>query len=93
MTYWSHASNLVAGDTNETSDIFVYDRQTGISERVSVSSTGEQANNHSFDPSISADGRYVAYETPASNLVADDTNGGSDIFVFDRQTHTTERYG
>jgi archaellum component FlaF (FlaF/FlaG flagellin family) len=92
VTYNSDASNLVPGDTNEASDIFVFDRQTRATERVSVASDGTEANGGSgFDYDISADGRYVAYWSDASNLVPADTNGFADVFVFDRQTSTTER--
>ncbi len=89
--FQSHASNLVAGDTNDWPDIFVHDRQTGGVERVSVASEGTQANGSSYSPSISSDGRYVAFMSQATNLVAGDTNDESDIFVHDRQTGTTER--
>src|SRR4051794_34670593 len=60
-------------------------------ERVSVASDGTEGNSGSFEPAISADGRFVAYTSVASNLVPEDTNGTDDIFVFDRQTNTIER--
>src|SRR5690349_979425 len=91
VAFESAATNLVGGDTNTDLDIFVHDFQTGVTERVSVTSVGGQANAHSFMPSISADGRYVAFESMASNLVGGDTNGREDVFVHDRQTGTTER--
>jgi len=92
VVFSSSASNLVPGDTNNVSDIFVADLSTGTIERVSVASDGTEANaGSSFAASISADGRYVAYYSSASNLVAGDTNGADDVFVFDRQTHTTTR--
>ncbi|MBR1231965.1 Calx-beta domain-containing protein [Bradyrhizobium sp. AUGA SZCCT0182] len=91
VTYFSLASNLVDGDTNGNYDVFVFDRETGTNERISVSSTGEQGNGTSFSPDISADGRYVTYYSDASNLVDGDTNGTNDIFVFERETATTER--
>ena len=72
-------------------DIFVRDRSSGTTELVSVSSAGEQANGDSGDPSISADGRFVAFASGASNLVAGDTNGTWDIFVRDRKRGTTRR--
>src|SRR5207253_1163244 len=87
----SDASNLVAGDTNAARDIFIRDTQTGSTTRLSVDSAGAQSNGASYWPSISVDGRYVAFESYASNLVAGDTNGAGDIFVRDRQTNTTER--
>ncbi|ARV57483.1 hypothetical protein BZZ01_01495 [Nostocales cyanobacterium HT-58-2] len=91
VAFESYASNLVADDTNNFVDIFVYDTQTLTTNRVSVDSQGNQGNNASFSPSISADGRYVAFDSLASNLVADDTNNTRDIFVYDIQTRTTNR--
>ena len=91
VAFQSFAANLVAGDTNGVADVFVRDRQTGTTERVSVSSGGAQGNGFSFDPAISADGRWVAFASTATNLVAGDTNGFTDVFVHDRQTGTTER--
>ncbi len=91
VAFESVASNLVGGDTNGLDDIFVRDRQTGTTERVSVATGGGQANGHSFEPAISADGRFVAFYSEATNLVSGDTNGADDIFVHDRQTGTTER--
>ena len=72
-------------------DVFVRDRQTGTTRRVSVGSGGVQGNGLSFGPAISADGRFVAFESDATNLVPGDTNDASDIFVRDRQTGTTRR--
>jgi len=86
VAFRSDALNLVAGDTNGFDDIFVRDRLTGATERVSVESTGAQANSYSFSASISADGRYVAIWSLASNLVTGDSNGAADIFVRDRGT-------
>ena len=78
--------------TNGTPDIFVHDRQTGSTTRVSVDSAGGQGNDESlYDPALSADGRYVAFYSTASNLVLGDTNGAWDIFVHDRQTGSTMR--
>ena len=91
VAFQSYADNLVPGDTNEQPDIFVRDRQTGTTERVNVAADGTQANDYSYSSSISADGRYVAFSSRASNLVPDDTNEQWDIFVRDRQTGTTER--
>jgi len=91
VTFTSYASNLIADDTNYKADIFVHDRQTGLTERVSVDSAGVEANNESSNPSISADGRYVAFRSPASNLVTGDTGGYIDVFVHDLQTGLTER--
>ncbi|MEU0879189.1 hypothetical protein ABZ345_11375 [Lentzea sp. NPDC005914] len=91
VAFWSSASDLVAGDTNRVSDVFVRDRQTGETTRVSVDSAGVQGDNVSRNPSISADGRYVAFESFATNLVAEDTLGHWDVFVHDRQTGATTR--
>jgi Tol biopolymer transport system component len=91
VAFRSDASNLVPDDTNGYSDMFVHDRVTGQTERVSVSSQGVQGNGDSFSPSISADGRFVAFWSDASNFVPDDTNGQIDIFVHDRVTGQTER--
>jgi Tol biopolymer transport system component len=91
VAFVSAATNLVSGDTNNVADIFVHDRQTGQTTRVSVASDGTQANNQSSDPSISSNGRYVAFASLASNLVSGDTNGAWDVFVHDRQTGETTR--
>ena len=90
VAFASSASNLVAGDTNHADDVFVHDRRTGTTQRVSVDSSGAEANDGVLRPSISADGRYVVFDSIASNLVAGDTNGMFDVFVRDRQTGTTE---
>src|SRR3990170_4042101 len=91
VAFASYASNLVSGDTNDWDDIFVHDRQTGSTQRVSVASDGSQGNRDSYCSSISADGRYVAFDSYASNLVSGDTNSSWDIFVHDRQTGSTQR--
>jgi Tol biopolymer transport system component len=89
--FYSDASNLVSGDTNDARDVFVRDRQTGETSRASVGASGAQADGDSFEPSLSADGRFVAFSSAASNLVAGDTNGADDVFVRDRQANTTTR--
>ena len=91
VAFTSAASNLVPGDTNGKSDVFVHDRQTGVTERVSVDSSGNQGNDGNYDSAISGDGRYVAFTSVTSNLVPGDTNGEMDVFVHDRQTGVTER--
>ena len=91
VAFQSLASDLVANDTNNTSDVFVRDLPTGATERVSVNSSEAQADNWSAGPSISSDGRFVAFESIATNLVANDTNGSRDVFVRDLQTGTTQR--
>ena len=94
VTFASAASNLVENDVNGNTDVFVHDSLTGITELVSVSSTGEQAFGQSAIPKISADGRFILFSSPASNLVPDDTNfafSAFDVFMHDRQTGVTER--
>jgi len=88
----SRASNLVPGDTNGRWDTFVHDRMTGLTEIVSVNSSGRFGNDDSQgNTSISADGRHVAYLSAARNLVPGDTNWSNDAFVHDRLTRRTIR--
>jgi Tol biopolymer transport system component len=89
VAFDSDASNLVSGDTNLTSDVFVYDRVAKKMTRVSVSSQGAQGDNASTWPSISADGRYVAFTSGATTLVAG-ADTGSNVFVHDLRTGKTE---
>jgi len=91
IAFMSDASNLVSGDTNGKSDVFLLDTQTNSTTRVSVDSSGVQGNSPSAFPSISADGRYVAFVSNASNLVNGDTNVKTDVFVRDTQTNSTTR--
>ena len=91
VAFQSASTNLVSNDTKGFSDIFVHDLRTGETERVSVSSQGEEGNNDSVNPSISADGRYVAFMSYASNLVDGDESGFQDVFVYDRETDKIER--
>lgn len=93
VAFRSEADDLVPGDSNGSWDIFVRDRVAGTTERVSVSSSGEQAYHHSAEPSISDDGRFVAFRSTASTLVPDDSNQRADIFVHDRLTGQTARVG
>ena len=86
VAFYSDASNLVPGDTNGVRDVFVYDQQADTIERVSIATDGTEGNGISTNPTLSADGRYVAFSSCASNLVAGDTNGVGDTFVYDRQT-------
>lgn len=91
VAFASDAANLVAGDTNGSADVFVHDGQTGTTARVSVTSAGGQVDGHSRAPSLSADGRFVAFESRAAGLVPGDTNGETDVFVRDMEDGTTER--
>jgi len=91
VAFLSGASNLVPGDTNQLEDIFVRDRLAGVTRRVSVSTSGAQANDYSHVVNISGSGRYITFVTSASNLVSGDTNGESDVFVHDLRAGTTSR--
>ncbi|MGZ5345297.1 MAG: TolB family protein [Actinomycetota bacterium] len=92
VAFDSGASDLVAGDTNTHYDVFVHDRTTGKTERVSVRSNGNEGNGESYyNVDISADGRFVTFSSDATNLVPGDTNGATDVFVRDRQTGKTTR--
>src|SRR5262249_41454735 len=85
------ASNLAAGDTNAASDVFFRDRWSGTTERVSIGPNGEEGDSASAKPAPSPDGRYVAFQSRATNFVPGDTNLTSDIFVRDRANATIER--
>lgn len=93
VAFVSASPNLVPGDTNATNDVFVRDRLTGQTTRVSVSSSGSQANANSLAADLSADGRFVVFTSAASNLVLGDTNNAPDVFCHDRLTATTTRVG
>jgi hypothetical protein len=90
VAFYSYASNLVPGDSNLRPDVFVRDRQTGTTELVSVAVGGGVGNYDSFISSISADGRFVAFGSYATDLVLGST-GGFNVFIRDRQDGTTER--
>ena len=94
VAFNSSAQNMLPTtepDTNKVQDIFVRDMVTGEMERVSVGLNGAQANGDSVRPEMRGNGRFVAFESSASNLVAGDGNGKRDVFLFDRQTRVTER--
>ncbi len=91
VAFYSGATNLVSDDLNNLGDVFVHDLMSGQTTRVSVASNGAEGNNASSNPSISADGRFVAFASDSTNLVAGDTNGDQDVFVHDRQTGQTTR--
>jgi hypothetical protein len=100
VAFWSAASNLVSGDTNNHADAFVHDRQTGTTKRVSVSTSGTQGNDDSKRPVVSRDGRFVAFESYATNLVGsgsglplpgqfNDSNNANDVFLHNLETGAT----
>jgi hypothetical protein len=91
VVFRSAATNLVAGDVNGLADMFVRDLETGATVRVSVGDGEEESNGDSTYPAISATGRYVAFQSSATNLVAGDTNGVTDVFVRDLDAGTTSR--
>jgi hypothetical protein len=91
VAFDSLASNFVPGDTNEARDIFYRDLDTGQTSRISVATDGSEGNGGSFEPAISGDGRYVVFQSSATNLVPADTNGVDDVFVHDTQTGLTSR--
>lgn len=91
VLFESDASNLVAGDTRGATDLFHKDLDTGAIIRVSTASDGAEANARSTNGTLSADGRYVTFESDASNLIAHDTNGKADIFRKDVLTGETIR--
>ncbi|MCE9596066.1 MAG: hypothetical protein K8S98_17895 [Planctomycetes bacterium] len=88
-TFNGFATNLVAGDGNGTWDVFARDTQTGQTVRASVDSNGVEGNQQSVEPALSGDGRFVAFRSLASNLIAADTNGLEDVFVHDLTTGQT----
>lgn len=91
VSFYSQATNLVPNDTNNVDDIFLHDRLLGTTERISVSTAGDQANAASIFQDLSVDGRYTVYESEATNLVANDTNNVWDVFLYDRINQSTER--
>jgi hypothetical protein len=91
VAFASYANNLVPGDTNGTTDVFVHDRVTGATERVSVDPAGNEGDRDAEFPALSGDGRMVSFDSSATTLVANDTNKASDVFVHDRSTGATRR--
>ena len=91
VAFSSTATNLVSSDTNGASDIFVKNLSSGSISRASVSSAGVEANGPSTLPVISGNGKFVAFQSTASNLVSGDSNGVADVFVKDLSTGAIER--
>jgi len=91
VIFESEASNLVAGDSNDSDDVFLRDRLEGTTERMSLTPTGSEGDQSSYDGFASYDMRYIAFSSAATNLVPGDTNAQSDVFVRDRDTGAVER--
>src|SRR5262249_45713738 len=91
VVFASDATNLDPARGNGVTDIFVRDRAAGTTRRVSVAANGEPGNGPSQFPSVSADGRFVVFQSAADNLVDGDTNGRTDIFVVELDTHEISR--
>ncbi|HUR26744.1 MAG TPA: hypothetical protein VM509_01045 [Planctomycetota bacterium] len=93
VAFCSRSASLVPGDTNDQDDVFLRDRSTGTTIRVSVSSAGQQGDRASGDPSVSDDGRFVAFISEATNFVAHDASSAADVFLRDRLAGTTTLVG
>jgi hypothetical protein len=93
VAFQSLASNLVGGDDNGHRDVFVHDRKTKKTKRVSISSKGVEGDIGGNTPSVSNDGRYIAFASPSKTLVNGDTNNNTDVFVRDRIKKKTKRVG
>ena len=91
IAFDSTSTNFVANDTNGTSDVFLHDTLLGTTARISVRSNGTQGKGASYDPQISADGRFVVFSSDATNLVTGDSNGTTDVFLHDTVTGYTTR--
>src|SRR5688572_27134601 len=89
VAFESDATDLVGNDDNEVEDVFLYDRETKKTKRVSVRSNGDEGDLGSYDPSISSNGKFIAFESDATNLVGADDDATSDIFVHNRKTKKT----
>ena len=89
VVFDSEATNLVPNDSNGVPDVFIHDRQTGETTRVSIGANGTQGNGASFGGKVSADGRFVTFTSDAASLISNDTNAKQDIFIHDRQTGET----
>jgi hypothetical protein len=91
VIFISAATNLVAGDLNQRKDVFVHDRTTGVTTRVSVSSSGQEADADCERADVSADGRFVTFQSLATTLAPGDVPATSDVFLHDRLLGTTAR--
>lgn len=93
VLFWSHATNLVPNDTNGQPDVFMHDRGSHTTTRLSIGVDGAQPNGWCSSPTMSEDGRWVAFESWANNLVLRDTNDFQDIFLLDRRSGVLTRVG
>ncbi len=91
VAFTSDSDKVIPGDNNTKNDVFVYDQATHHTQRVSVASNNRQANDNSYEPSISSDGKYVTFSSDAANLVRNDSNATSDIFFHYREHGITRR--
>jgi len=91
VAFVSEAENLVAGDTNDAADIFIKNLTNGAVTRVTVNAGGVQADGHSYEPAFAPDGARVVFTSYASNLVSDDFNEVSDVFVKNLSTGAVTR--
>jgi flagellin-like hook-associated protein FlgL len=91
VSFLAFGNNLVSGDTNGSADAFLKDRVTGVTTRISTDSSGNQGNDRSYNGGISADGRFVEFESDATNLVTGDSNGARDAFIKDTVSGATTR--
>lgn len=91
IAFSSDASNLVENDTNNTYDVFFYDTTLNTIKQISVDDLGVKGDGESTYPSITADGKFVTFESAATNLVPNDTNGTYDIFLYDTTLNTIKR--
>lgn len=90
VAFRSYATNLVPGDTNGEPDVFVKDVKTGAIDRISLTAAGQEGDDDSLNPAISGDGRFVAFESIATNMVSGDENGYADVFLYDRQDQSLQ---
>ncbi|MGZ8196307.1 MAG: TolB family protein [Methylosarcina sp.] len=91
VAFTSIASNLVSGDNNDSADVFVHDLGTGVTRRVSLTSSRTEGNSASFEPALSANGQIIAFSSLSTNLAAEDNNDTYDVFLRDLKTGITQR--
>ena len=91
IVFSSYATNLVANDNNDKCDIFLYDNNTGKITRLTVSNMGNEANDHSKNPTINGNGNLIAFISDANNLVEGDTNNYSGLFIYNRNSSSLEK--